>query len=180
MDGILPSEIQEFLQMCSTDELCTMARGADEDRELSDDQKALFIYLIYAELRSRRHARSQPTKHSLIPHLAAQLECDLKGLIQKGISLDRMSQTAQVGGVAGAGAALYFGHPVIALIAGGIALLAGDFTEEQKRIELNRVRLKWLGIANTLGSDGTRLLLRELGERHPGAVSGAQHLLLSG
>ena len=116
-------------------------------------------------------------KRRMVRSLANELRNDIEKLAENGIVLDQTSQVAQVGGVVGAGASWYFGHPVVALVLGGIALLAGSFTEEQKRIELNKARLKWMRITSELGPELCELMVTEMQCRHSGFLGSARALL---
>jgi len=109
--------------------------------------------------------------------LADQLCSDLQGLIRAGIVIDRTTQAAEVGGVAAAAGAYYFGHPFLSILFGGLAIIADKFAESEKNVRLAKTRAKWIGICNMLGADGTMALAEEIRRRYPAMLGGAVSLL---
>ena len=109
--------------------------------------------------------------------LADEFKTDIENLLSLGVKIDRGTEVAQVGGVAGAAGAYCFGHPVLAIIFGGLALIADSIAEKEKRIRALSVRDKWLGISYRLGREGTAQLAWEIQRRYPGLAETTMVLL---
>jgi hypothetical protein len=105
---------------------------------------------------------------------------DCTDLQKLGITIQKGSIGAKVGGIAGAGAALYYGHPLLAIglaIAGWVVEdLAGNYA--QKKLE--EVRLKWHNLFSSMGRRQLDRFALEMQSRYPHLVPAVRAMLTEG
>jgi hypothetical protein len=105
---------------------------------------------------------------------------DCTELQKLGINIKEGSLVAKVGGLAGAGAAAYYGHPLLAValaVAGwGVQDLANDYAQTR----LGQVQLKWHNLFSSLGQRHLQFFAEEMQKRYPHLIPAVRAMLPGG
>ena len=112
--------------------------------------------------------------------LAAELKKDISSLMELGIKLDKGKLAAETGGLIGAGASVFTGHWLSALVIGGASLLAGGFTKSYHRIKIKEVCLKWHNTLSSMDQEQLSIVMAGLQKKYPVLFGQFQNLLQAG
>ncbi|HUV62710.1 MAG TPA: hypothetical protein VMW24_02370 [Sedimentisphaerales bacterium] len=112
--------------------------------------------------------------------MAAELSKDINSLIRLGIKLDTGQLAAKTGGVAWAGYEAFTGDWLSALVIGGISLLVGGLTNGYKRIQLMKMKQRWMERFSNLSQDQLDYLVVGLRKRYPLLLGSLQNVLQAG
>ena len=110
--------------------------------------------------------------------LSAELYADVDRLRELGINLDKGALAAKVGGIGGAGYAVFQGNWILGIALGAAALLAKSVTDEYKNIQLQETQLKWQRVLLAMGDQNALLFAQYLQERHALLATCLQRLFL--
>ena len=116
----------------------------------------------------------------VVDFVAADLKRDVNYLLGLGIKLDKGELVAKTGGMAWAGFEVFTGDLFSALVIGGIAMLSGNLTNCYKRIELGKVKQKWVDRFSNMNQEEIAYLEAGLRRRYPMLMRSYQNLLQAG
>jgi len=116
----------------------------------------------------------------VVDFVAADLKRDVNYLLGLGIKLDKGELVAKTGGMAWAGFEVFTGDLFSALVIGGIAMLSGSLTNCYKRIEVGKVKQRWIDRLSGMSQDDIADLEAGLRRKYPVLMRSYQNLLQAG
>jgi len=116
----------------------------------------------------------------VVDFVAADLKRDVNYLLGLGIKLDKGELAAKTGGIAWAGFEVFTGDLLSALVIGGIAMLSGSLTNCYKRIEVGKVKQKWIDRLSDMSQNEVAHLEVGLRRKYPMLMRSYQNLLQAG
>jgi len=142
------------------------AKRATYERRLAE------VARIHAVQQSRNH-RQRVLRGEVFdaPVLAEEMRADMERFLKWGVNVRKATVAGKAGGVVGAGAAFYYGEPLLALLSLGAGLFSRFFAEDWKKMKVDQVRLKWFRILSRLHPEQLQQLRGEFYRVCPGATS---------
>jgi len=130
--------------------------------------------------RQQDHLPKNSVEDHFIDFVGAELKKDIDYLVGLGIKLEKGKLAAKTGGVGWAGYEAFTGHWLSAIVVGGISLFVGGLTDGYKRIQLMKIKQKWMERFSDLSEEQLAYLAEGLQRKYPLLLRGLQNMLEAG